>query len=76
MRMTHSHYHKASQVWFNLDTCETCGAEISAPNACHVPLRDWPKLKAMGVVEYDNGLPFVSEGWYNEDTDMECCDNC
>ena len=67
----HSHYHKASQTWFTLDTCETCGQDIQAPNA--VKTTDAKVLKRWGIKFVDELPP---EGWWNDDLGQESCDGC
>ena len=57
---------------FELDTCETCGGDIQAPNAISIHEPE-SKLIALGLkkVEFH-----PAETFYNEDTDMCACENC
>jgi hypothetical protein len=71
--MNHTHLHKASNTWFTLDACETCGGPLQAVNAVTVHPGDHHKLIARGVIVVDE-LPV--EGWYDEDTEMEVCEAC
>lgn len=74
--MFYSHYHKASETWFDLTNCETCNSEIAGVNPVKVRLSDLPKLLKAGVKVYENGLSYVPEGSYDDETDMEVCECC
>ena len=57
---------------YSTTKCETCGDTIQAPNACHA---HEPKGKLLGL-GYQELKSLPAEGWHNEETGMECCDNC
>jgi len=66
-----THYHKASGLWFNLETCDICGCDTVGPNACTVV--EEPAFKFYRVLAEE--VPF-SELYYSESLGSDVCISC
>ena len=73
--LTHTHWHVESGTWFTPDNCETCGGEVQQANAVHVSdtLYNRRAMRRIGVTEVGELPP---EGWHDDESGMEACDDC
>lgn len=62
-------------VWvriFVMDECETCGGPVAAANSLQIEIHE-DQLTKNGLKVWSGPL---IEGWHDEATGMEVCDNC
>jgi len=74
--MGYTHYMnngENSNYSFELDTCETCGGDIQAPNGVTI-CEPESKMASLGLKKWEGEFP--ADSYYDEATDKGICDNC
>lgn len=59
-------------IGFSVEQCETCGADVQAPNAINLH-ESRERLLSLGMVELPTQLP---EEWYDDESGQCKCDAC
>jgi hypothetical protein len=64
---------KATKL-FNLDKCEVCECDVLEANSIKGVVKDIPKYKAMGMMEWTGEVP--PEAYWSDTHECSACEEC